>query len=62
MGRISNTDTETVNYIALTLDKVYVDYTDNDSERRPSRPGDDLNYTVTMTNTGNTTADDRGGQ
>jgi uncharacterized repeat protein (TIGR01451 family) len=53
-GTNSNTDTETVNYIALTLDKVYVNYTDNDSSGAISI-GDDLNYTVTMTNIGNTT-------
>ena len=38
----------------LTLDKVYVDYTDNDTSGTIT-VGDDLNYTVTMTNTGNTT-------
>ena len=53
-GTNSNTDTETVNYIALTLDKAYVNYTDNDSSGTISL-GDDLNYTITMTNIGNTT-------
>jgi LPXTG-site transpeptidase (sortase) family protein len=55
-GVTSNTDTETVPQFvpALTTDKVYVDYTDNDSSGSITS-GDDLNYTVTMTNTGNTT-------
>ena len=51
------TDTVTVpipQVYSLTTDKVYVDYTDNDSSGTITA-GDDLNYTVTMTNTGTTT-------
>ncbi|GEM_PF-838937 len=39
---------------ALTLDKVYDGYTDNDTSGDLT-VGDDLNFTITMTNTGNIT-------